>query len=407
MIVARRTLLHAALGAPTLGASILAARGARAQDRPIRIAVINDQSGPYADLSGPGSLLAVRMAAADAAAAGLRRPVEVLVGDHQNKPDIGVSLIREWFATGVDCVVDVGNSAISLAAQPLATQFDKLILHVASTSSELAGRGCGPRGVQWAQNTYADAYGLALGLLAAGKSRCFFITVDYAFGHAVEVDMAAAMRDGGGTVVGGVRHPLNTADFASPLNTAASSGAQVVVFANSGSDFINSIKQAGEFGLSRGNQILAAPIAYLTDVHALGLEAAQGLQFVQSWYWDMDEPSRAWARRFFADRRRMPTDLQAGAYSAASHYLRAVAASGTAEARPVLDAMRSAPVEGFFANGGRVAANNKLHFDLLLTEVKRPGDSRYPWDYLRVLSVIPGDAAFRKPSESGCSLAAG
>ena len=161
---------------------------------------------------------------------------------------------------------------------------------------------------------------------------------------------------------------------------------------------------AGEFGLSRAGQLLAAPIAYLTDVHALGLEAAQGLQFVQSRYWDMDEPSRAWAKRFFADRRRMPTDLQAGAYSAASHCLRAVAAAGTAEAGPVLDAMRAAPVEGFFANGGRVAAN-KLHFDLLLTKVKRPGDSRYPWDCLRVLSTIPGDAAFRKPSESGCLMA--
>lgn len=399
--IKRRAVLGASL------AGLIPARRGLAQDAPVRIGVINDQSGPYADLAGPGSALAVRMAAGDAGAAGLRRRVEVLTGDHQNKPDVGVSLIREWFAAGhVDCVVDVSNSAISLAAQPLAVQYDRLILHVSSTTSELAGRGCGARGVQWAQNTYADANGLARGLLRAGKTSYYFVTVDYAFGHAVEADMAAAVRAGGGTVAGGVRHPLNSGDFASFLAGAQASGAQVVVLANSGADFITAVKQAGEFGITRG-QALAAPIVYLTDVHALGLEAAQGLQFVQSWYWDMDEPSRIWARRFFAERRRMPTDLQAGAYSAASHFLRAVAAVGTAEAGPVLDSMRATPVEGFYAPGGRIAANNKLTFDLLLTQAKTPGESRYPWDYLQVLARIPGEDAFRNPAESGCPLVRG
>ena len=401
---------RAALGA-SLAAVLSAPEGwaqPRPAGRPVRIGVVNDESGPYADLAGPGSALAVRMAVADAAAAGLKRPVEVLVGDHQNKPDVGVALIREWFAAGgVDCVVDVANSAVSLAAQSLAVQYDKLILHVGSTTSELAGTGCAARGVQWAQNTYADANGLAHGLLAAGKKSYFFITVDYAFGRAVEADMTAAVRAGGGEVAGSVRHPLNTGDFASFLASAQGSGAQVVVLANSGADFITSVKQAGEFGLAAAGQALAAPIAYLTDVHALGLDAAQGLEFVQSWYWDMDEPSRAWARRFFAERKRMPTDLQAGAYSAASHYLHAVAAADTVEAAPVLDAMRAAPVQGFYADGGRIAANNKLVFDLLLTQVKAPADSRYPWDYLRVLSRIPGEDAFRKPAESGCALIRG
>ena len=396
----------------TLGASLLAALGSRrgmaqgrSADRPLRIGVVNDESGPYADLAGPGSVQAVRMAVADAATAGFTRPVEVLVGDHQNKPDIGVALIREWYASGgVDGVIDVANSAISLAAQPLAVQYDKLILHVGSTTSELAGKGCGARGVQWAQNTYADANGLARGLLAGGKKSFFFVTVDYAFGHAVEADMVAALRAGGGEVAGTVRHPLNTADFASFLATAQGSRAQVVVFANSGTDFITSVKQAGEFGLAAAGQALAAPIAYLTDVHALGLDAAQGLEFVQSWYWDMDEPSRAWARRFFEARKRMPTDLQAGSYSAASHYLRAVAAAGTLEAGPVLDAMRATPVTGFYANGGRITANNKLSFDLLLTQVKAPAESRHAWDYLRIVSRIPGGDAFRQPAESGCPL---
>lgn len=399
--IKRRAVLGASL------AGLVPARRGLAQGAPVRIGVINDQSGPYADLAGPGSVLAVRMAVGDAGAAGLQRHVEVLTGDHQNKPDVGVALIREWFAAGhVDCVVDVSNSAISLAAQPLAVQYDRLILHVSSTTSELAGRGCGARGVQWAQNTFADANGLARGLLRAGKTSYYFVTVDYAFGHAVETDMAAAVRAGGGTVAGGVRHPLNTGDFASFLTGAQSSGAQVVVLANSGADFITAVKQAGEFGITRG-QALAAPIVYLTDVHALGLDAAQGLQFVQSWYWDMDEPSRAWARRFFAERRRMPTDLQAGAYSAASHFLRAVAAVGTAEAGPVLDSMRATPVEGFYASGGRIAANNKLTFDLLLTQAKTPGESRYPWDYLQVMARIPGEEAFRKPAESGCPLVRG
>ena len=388
-------------------AGLVPARRGLAQDQPIRIGVINDQSGPYADLAGPGSTLAVRMAAMDAEAAGLRRRVDVLAGDHQNKPDVGVGIIREWFATGrVDCVVDVSNSAISLAAQPLAVQYDRLILHVSSTTSELAGRGCGARGVQWAQNTYADADGLARGLLRAGKMSYYFITVDYAFGHAVEADMAAAVRAGGGTVAGGVRHPLNNGDFASFLTGAQSSRAQVVVLANSGADFITAVKQAGEFGINR-RQALAAPIVYLTDVHALGLDAAQGLQFVQSWYWDMDEPSRIWARRFFAERRRMPTDLQGGAYSATSHFLRAVKAAGTVEGGPVLESMRAMPVEGFYAPGGRIAANNKLTFDLLLTQAKTPGESRYPWDYLQVLARIPGGDAFRNPAESGCPLVRG
>lgn len=395
---------RAALGI-SLAAGLVRPRRAAAQDRSVRIAVINDQSGPYADLAGPGSVMAIRMAVADAAAAGLGRRVEVLVGDHQNKPDVGVALIREWYASGgVDCVMDVCNSAISLAAQPLAMQYDRLLLHVSSTTSELAGRGCGARGVQWAQNTYADANGLARGLLAAGKTSYFFITVDYAFGHAVEADMTAAVRAGGGTVAGTVRHPLNTADFASYLATAQGSGAQVVVLANSGADFITSVKQAGEFGLTQRGQSLAAPIVYLTDVNALGLDAAGGLEFVQSWYWDQDEPSRTWARRVFAERRRMPTDLQAGAYSAASHYLRAVASAGTLDAAAVLDAMRVTPVRGFFADGGRITRNNKLSFDLLLTQVKTSGESRYPWDYLRVLSRIPGEDAFRKPAESGCAL---
>jgi branched-chain amino acid transport system substrate-binding protein len=327
-----------------------------------------------------------------------------LVGDHQNKPDVGLAIVREWLSTGkADVIVDFANSAISLGAQPLAQQYGKLLLHVASTTSELAGKGCGANGVQWAQNTYADAYGLARSLLRSGKRSYFFITVDYVFGHSVEADMRSAIQ-GSGQVLGSVKHPLNTSDFASYLATAQSSGAEVVVLANSGADLITSVKQAGEFGLAR-KQVLVAPIVYLTDVNALGLEAAQGLQFVQSWYWDQDEASRAWAKRFFAERRRMPTDLQAGAYSAALHYLRAVQSTGSTDAQSVLAAMRDAPVQDMYARGGRILANNKMTFDLLLVRVKAPGESRYAWDYLDVVARIPGNEAFRPVTESGCPLA--
>lgn len=389
------------------GATVLALprRGAtQGAKPPLRIGVVNDQSGPYADLAGPGSVQAVRLAVADAAAAGLDRPVEVLVGDHQNKPDVGLAIIRNWMSNGrVDAVMDICNSAISLGAQSIAVQYDKPILHVSSTTSELAGKGCGRNGIQWAQNTYADAYGLARSMLDAGKRSYFFITVDYLFGHSVEADMRGAIQ-GGGTVVGAVRHPLNNGDFASYLTTAQTSGAEVVVLANSGADLITAVKQAGEFGLTR-QQALVAPIVYLTDVHALGLEAAQGLQFVQSWYWDRDERSRTWARRFFAERRRMPTDLQAGAYSAALHYLRAVQAGGTAEAQPVLSAMRDTPVNDMYAQNGRILANNKMTFDLLLARVKAPDASRYPWDYLDVVARLPAEEAFRPVADSGCALA--
>jgi branched-chain amino acid transport system substrate-binding protein len=401
----RRRLLSASLA----GAAALAlprpgaAQSAAPSKPPLRIGVLNDQSGPYADLAGPGSAQAVRLAVADGVAAGLDRQVEVLVADHQNKPDVGLALIRDWMSNGrVDVVMDICNSAISLGAQSVAAQYDKPILHVSSTTSELAGKGCGRNGIQWAQNTYADAHGLARSMLNEGKRSYFFITVDYAFGQAVEADMRGAIQ-GSGTVLGAAKHPLNNSDFASLLTTAQVSGAEVVVLANSGADLITSVKQAGEFGLAK-KQTLVAPIVYLTDVHALGLEAAQGLQFVQSWYWDQDEASRAWAKRFFAERRRMPTDLQAGAYSAALHYLRAVQAAGTAETGAVLGSMRDRPVNDMYAQGGRILANNKMTFDLLLARVKSPGASRYPWDYLDVVARIPGDQAFRPLKDTGCAL---
>jgi branched-chain amino acid transport system substrate-binding protein len=391
-------------GAAALPA-LMRVRPARAAS-PIGIGVLNDESGPYADLAGPGSVLAARMALADAKAAGLSQPVEILVGDHQNKPDIGLGILREWFSTGkAQMAADMCNSAISLGAQALAGQYDKPVLHVSSTTSELAGKGCARNGIQWAQNTYADSNGLMRSLLKAGKKSFYFVTVDYAFGHALEADATKAVQDGGGKVVGAARHPLNTADFASYLTMAQSSGADVVVLANSGADLITSVKQAGEFGLT-STQTVVAPIVYLTDVHALGLKAAQGLQFIQSWYWDRDDASRAWAKRFFAERKRMPTDLQAGAYSAVLHYLKAVQQAGSSDTEKVLAAMRATPVNDMYTQNARIAANNKLFLDLLLVKVKAPGQSHQPWDYMDIVAKVPAAEAFRAPEASGCKLPA-
>ena len=399
----RRALVGGALAAPCIVAGRASAQGA---GEPLRIAVLNDQTGPYSDLAGPGSVHAARMAVADFGADVLGRPIEVLVGDHQNKPDVGLSLVREWFGPGrVSMVMDFANSAVSLGAQPLARQFDKIAMHVSSTSSDITGKSCSPNSFQWAQTTYADAAALFQPLLRAGKKTYFFVTVDYVFGVSTEADATRAITAGGGRVVGSVKHPLNTADFGSYLMSATASRAEVVVIASSGSDMANAVKQAAEFGLTR-RQTVVTPICYLTDVHALGLQAAQGLQFVQSWYWDLDEASREWAGRFSARMGRMPTDLQAAAYSAALHYLRGVKLAGSADTQPVLAAMRSTPVQDMYTRNGRIQANGKMVFDLYLMRVKSPDRSNGAWDYLETVARVPAAESFPSAEASGCPLKA-
>jgi len=389
-----------------LATPYILAGGASAQGvgEPLRIAVLNDQTGPYSDLAGPGSVHAARMAVTDFGASVLGRPVEVLVGDHQNKPDVGLSLVREWFGPGrVSMVMDFANSAVSLGAQPLARQFDKIAIHVSSTSSDITGKACSPTSFQWAQTTYADATALFHPLLRAGKKTYFFITVDYVFGLSTEVDATRAIIAGGGRVVGSVKHPLNTADFGSYLISATASRAEVVVIASSGNDMANAVKQAAEFGLTR-RQAVVTPICYLTDVHALGLQSAQGLQFVQSWYWDLNEASREWAKRFSDRMGRMPTDLQAAAYSATLHYLRGVKAAGSADTQPVLAAMKSTPVRDMYTQNGQIQANGKMVFDLYLMRVKSPAQSKGAWDYLETVARIPAAESFPSAEASGCPL---
>jgi branched-chain amino acid transport system substrate-binding protein len=394
--ITRRSAIAGGLAGATI------ARRARAQSpKPVRIAVVNDQTGVYADLGGIGSVVSAKLAVQDFGPSVLGRPIEILSGDHQNKPDIGVALMREWYSSGVEVVADFANSAISLAANPLATQYDKIAISCGSTSSAISGTGCSPNGFQWAQDTYADSTALFQGLLKDGPKSCYFITVDYAFGLALQQDSIAAIKKFGGSVAGTVKHPLGDSDYGSYLASAASSGAQVVVIASAGGDTITAVKQASEFGVSQRQQVVT-PILYLTDVHALGLQAAQGLQFVSSWYWDLTDASRAWAKRFEAQMKRKPTDLQAAVYSATLHYLRSVQQAGSTDTKPVIAAMKALPVSDMYTPSGHIQANNKMVFDVHLMRVKKPAESKYPWDYLDHLATIPGDQAFRSATDSGC-----
>lgn len=400
--IGRRTLLGSSAA---LASAALPSR-ARAQQQPLRIAVINDQNGPYVDGSGPGSVVAARLAVADMGGQVLGRPIELLVGDHQNKPDVGLGIVRNWFANAdVRMVADFANSAISIACQQLTRDFDRIAMHVSSTSSDLSGTACTANAFQWAQDTYSNATGLFQPLTAMGRKTYFFVTVDYTFGASLEANGRAAIAAGGGRVLGGAKFPLGTTDFGSYLNTAQASGAEVVVIASSGVDTVNAVKQAAEFGLT-GKQLIVTPIAYLTDIRAMGLEAAGGLEFVQSWYWDLTDASRAWSRRFFAERKRMPTDLQAGVYSATLHYLQSVEAAGTTDTAAVVAAMKSNPIDDMYTASGHIAANNKMIFDLHLMRTKAPQTSTGEWDLLEKVATIEGAKAFRSAEASGCKLAA-
>jgi branched-chain amino acid transport system substrate-binding protein len=398
--LARRTMLGGGLA--TAGLTLLPRRGKA--DGPIRIGVLVDVSGPYADIGGPGSVLAARMAVEDLGGSVLGRPVEVLGADHQNKTDIGVGIAREWLGPGgVDLILDMGNSAIALALQGLVREANRIAIPVSAVTSDLAGKACSPNSIQWAQNNWSNAVALVRALRAAGKSTFFFVTVDYSFGLSLEADASAEIAASGGKVLGAVHHPLNSTDFSSYLLQAQSSGAEVVVFASAGADAVNALRQAAEFGLTPA-QTATAPSFYLSDVHAAGLQRAQGLLVVQSWYWDLSDATRAWAKRFFAQRNRMPNDIHAADYSAVTHWLNAVRTAGTDEAGAVLAAMRAAPVADMFTGDGKIRADNKMVFSRYLMRVKAPAASAVPWDYLELMAKIPPEQAFRPLGETGCAL---
>lgn len=403
---------HVAAAATAVALVALAAAGtARAQeaeisDGVVKIGVLNDQSGTYADFGGPTSVVAAEMAIEDFGGEVLGQPIELVAADHQNKADVGATIAREWFDVGgVDMITDLTNSAVALAVQELARNKNRIALFSGPATTRLTNDACSPTGVHWTFDTYSQAVATARAVVEAGGKTWFVITADYAFGHQMEDDITRVVEEMGGEVVGSIRHPLATSDFGSYLLTGQGSGAEIIGLANAGGDTINAIKQAGEFGIARGGQKLVGLVVVISDVHALGLEAAQGLRFTTAFYWDASDEARAWARRFHERTGRMPGMVQAGVYSGVLHYLEAVEAAGADEAGAVMAKMRELPVDdGLLGGNGRVREDGRMVHDMLLVEVKSPEESERAWDYLEVLRTIPGDQAFLPLSESACPL---
>ena len=371
--------------------------------KPLRIGVLTDMNGTYADQAGPGSVEAARLAIEDFGSYAVGRPIEIVSANHQNKPDVAAAIARSWFDNDdVELVTDVPNSAAALAVQQVTRERNRIAIYATAATTELTGKQCSPNGVQWVYDTHSNAAGLAQALLRQGQDSWFFITVDYALGASLQLEATKVIEAGGGRVLGAVRHPFNNGDFSSFLLQAQSSGAKVVAFCNAGADTINALKQASEFGMTRGNQLIVAPLVYISDIHSLGLRQAAGLTYVEGFYWDRDDGTRTWSKRFFARRQSMPTMTHAGVYSGVLHYLKAVRSAGTAEARPVLARMRAMPVEDMFAHPGQVREDGRMLHDMLLVQVKSPAESKYPWDYYHVQQVLSGEQAFHPLSESEC-----
>ena len=399
-VLGRRQVLAASgAAAATLGGI----RRARAAD-PVRIGVINDMTGPYAAISGPGAVIGARMAVADFGGSVLGRPVELLSADHQNKADIGLAIIREWFGPGkVGMVADFSNTSVALGTQPMLAQFDKIAMYTGVGSSILTGEACSARSVHWAHDSYAATRPMIAAMIAQGLDSFYFLVADYTFGDVVANDCSKAIEAGGGKLLGTSRHPLNNSDFAANLLSAKSSGAKVVVLCNAGTDATNAYKQAVEFGIAPALPFLS-PIMFMSDIHALGLPAAQGVQFTTSWYWDQNDETRAFAKRFFEQAKYMPNDTHAAIYSAITAYLKAMAAAGTEDATAVMKAIHAMPVNDVFAKNGQVRPDGKMVFDRYLVRAKKPAQSRGGWDELEIVRTIPAAQGFRPLSDHACPL---
>jgi branched-chain amino acid transport system substrate-binding protein len=392
-----------------LAASALTATGAAAQvsDDVVKIGVLADMNGLYSDLSGAGSVAAAQMAVADFGGTVLGRRIEVVSADHQNRPDVGANITRRWIdREQVDVVVDVPVSSIAFAVQEITRERNRAFLISSSGSSDLTGRACSPVSVHWTYDTYALAHATGGELLRRGADTWFFITADYAFGHALERDAMAVVKAAGGRVLGGVRHPQDTSDFSSYLLQARASGARVIALANAGGDTINAIKQANEFGIARTQQVVGL-LTYISDVHSLGLQHAQGLLLASAFYWDMDDGTRAWTRRFLARVDKVPTMANAGVYGAVLHYLKAVDAARTDDATKVVRAMKELPINDVFTKGGSVREDGRVMRNIYLFQVKTPAESRYRFDYYKLLATVPAEQAFRPLAEGACPMVRG
>jgi len=402
-----RTLTLAATAALALGAS---AAHAQYSDGTIKIGVLSDMSSLYADVGGPGSVLAATMAVEDFGAAAKGMKVEVVGADHQNKPDVGTGIARQWFDVDkVDVIVDTPNSGVALAVNTVTRDKNKVFLNSGAASSDLTGKSCSPNTIHWTYDTWMLANGTGSAIVKQGGDSWFFLTSDYAFGHALERDTEAVVLQNKGKVLGKVRHPLNTADFSSFLLQAQSSKAKIIGLANAGGDTINSIKQAAEFGIVQGGQSLAGLLIFISDVHSLGLKTAQGLTFTETWYWDLNDGSRAFAKKF-APRNggKYPTMSQAGVYSSVLHYLKALEAlKNDADGKAVVAKMKEMPTDDPLFGKGTVRQDGRKIHPAYLVEVKKPEESKGPYDYYKVRATIPADQAFRPLKDGGCVLVKG
>jgi branched-chain amino acid transport system substrate-binding protein len=390
-----------------VAAGLLAIGTAHAQisDEFVKIGVLTDMSGLYSDLSGQGSVIAAQMAVKDFGGKVAGKPIQIVSADHLNKADVGSGIARQWLDQDkVDAIVDVPTSSVALAIQDITKERGKVFLISGAASSDLTNKACSPTGVHWTYDTFALAQGTGGALVAQGGNSWFFITADYAFGHALENDATAVVKAFGGKVVGSTNVPLNTADFSSYLLQAQTSKAKVIGLANAGGDTINSIKQAAEFGIAASGQRLAGLLVFISDVNSLGLKVAQGLVLTESFYWDQTDETRAWAKRFAAEAKKMPSMVQAGVYGAVTHYLKAIEAAKSDDGKTVVAKMKETPINDFMTKNGKIREDGRVIRDMYLFEVKTPAESKGEYDYYKQLAVIPGDTAARPLSASECPL---
>jgi len=395
-------LVSGALAALCVGTA--SAQQGKVSDGVVKIGVLTDMSGLYSDLGGRGSAIAAQMAVDDFGGKVLGAPIQVISADHQNKADIGAGKAREWYeAEKVDMITDLLNSGVGIATAKVAEQKKKVAINVGAASTRLTNEDCNPYSVHYAYDTYALANGTGKAIVKQGGDSWFFLTADYAFGHSLEKDTADVVKANGGKVLGQVRHPLNASDFSSFLLQAQSSKAKIVGLANAGGDTINSIKAANEFGITK-NQSLAGLLVFITDIHSLGLQTAQGMLFTEGFYWDMNDETRKFSKRFFEKAKKMPSMIHAGVYSATTSYLKAVQAAGTDDADAVMAKLKSTPINDVFAKNGTIRADGRMVHDMYLVQVKKPSESKYPWDYYHVKATIPAGEAFQPLAQSKCPL---
>lgn len=388
-------------------ACVLPGVPALAQNNAVKIGVLDDMSGPYAENTGPGDVAAVKFAIADFGGSVLGKPIELVSADFQSKVDVGVGIARRWYDDeNVDLIVGIPNSAIALALVKVAEDKNRIVMPTAAATSELTGKSCGSHSIHWIYDTYGQGKTIVNALSKQGGDTWFFITVDYAFGLAVEADATGFIKAAGGKVLGSARHPLNSSDFSSYVVQAQTSKAKGLMFANGGNDIINGVKQAAEFGLVKQGMRISAPLMQFPDVHGVGLKVAQGLLMASPFYWDMNPQARAFSDRFTKEMGRPPSFIQAGTYGAVLHYLKAVKAAGSDEAKAVLAKMKELPINDFMTKDGSVRADGRVIRDMYLMQVKTPEESKGEWDLAKIIATVPGNEAFRPLGEGGCPLVA-